>query len=1231
MLFDEPSPENQENPQVRLFLDRAAAVVAQCGGVNAKSRILLGQLARELGLSRSEAEPAIRTLLVANEDFSPKKSNGRAHPPAAPMIPINPPKPPPLPRTALDSGIPGVAMSESEALLAGEPPVVMIDDDTVLQNYLDKAAYVLAQHGGWSPKTRVILEQLARSMGITPREMDAALASLRDAASAVHVLPDEHAAPPASAAPPPLPPAAVSDGALAESSPAGLPPVSGLPPIPGASSVLEPSAGGPPPLPKPRPQVVFRAYLHKAIDDLQRPRINPRRERRLIEQGVHKLGLSSPLARQMVAEVAAERGVVVESHEQDAAGPAHDPRQAEFLARARAIIAEQRGVTVQGQVKLAAAARELGLTDEEPQHALSLLQEGAAPQTAEALRRQERLTAFRESLAPALDRLPRKIITPDVVAELVECGVELHGVERAEAERAVRDMAAARGVRFISQQRAVEHLARLVSDKMAGSAVLHAADRQRIYAEGAQWGLSGADIEAIVLEQIELNRRLQAARRRRTGLVMAVLSAAAAVLVGVGAWMTLDRRARETPAPDSSAVVSAPPETSAGGRPASPPADHWWDVDLSVAVARAETELPGLKAALREVRSHSPEIRAGAYEKFVAAIPQTIDSRTATAVLKEMITGCYALDPSDVAADRLRERLMQSLPAPDAPLPADDRPFREAFAAAQMATAALARDGIPAPRADALQRSLERAVGLTIDPAWDEVELHRRCMAAVTQMLYRIVIAAASAQPLAVQSLHTFVTGEARRYLDVTALERLDAQFLQTLLLATEEVWREYQEVILRVVNSAEPAVVLQAVEILERANDDSLRYYVAAGLARRIGLPTQSRLTEEEVAAAVRERFGARAAPALHPEDALRRFLREADESLARGSAGADQPAKLLEETANLARVAALGCALAQGELGRGAFEQLAAAEPLALEKPAAEPSARAPAAAESASPRARMVARYVESLGRASHPVQRIGFLRGVTELAEQTPEVSPEEGDVLARYLLAPKPEEEREAIAAFIPQVGRWKTVRLAMADVISQTPVRQDLVLDVVTRVLGRAPEINPAGNWRQELRLVLMRSVAERSVAPLSSHPFDVAQETMLAHYQAQAKLRGAPASASEATSPTAVLRPLIEHAAAALRSRAAGEDQEFLANLPHEMEVAEYLGDNDLRLLVLLERIWLRLLALEISQARADRAADADAIVHTLYADDRAAEHILIQARNGQAALVRLWRLRVE
>jgi len=62
---------------------------------------------------------------------------------------------------------------------------------------------------------------------------------------------------------------------------------------------------------------------------------------------------------------------------------------------------------------------------------------------------------------------------------------------------------------------------------------------------------------------------------------------------------------------------------------------------------------------------------------------------------------------------------------------------------------------------------------------------------------------------------------------------------------------------------------------------------------------------------------------------------------------------------------------------------------------------------------------------------------------------------------------------------------------------------------------------------------------------------------------------------------------------------------------------------------LALLDRAWLRLLAVEFARQQPTRKAEADALVEQLAGRDREAKHVLIQLRDGHETILRMWLLR--
>jgi hypothetical protein len=112
-----------------------------------------------------------------------------------------------------------------------------------------------------------------------------------------------------------------------------------------------------------------------------------------------------------------------------------------------------------------------------------------------------------------------------------------------------------------------------------------------------------------------------------------------------------------------------------------------------------------------------------------------------------------------------------------------------------------------------------------------------------------------------------------------------------------------------------------------------------------------------------------------------------------------------------------------------------------------------------------------------------------------------------------------------------------------------------------------------------------------------------------------------------ELPGPTQVLEALIKHVAA----KAAGQnpapgDKEYLDRIGREVQVTQLLAGNDLERMVLLQRVWAKVLAIYL-QGKAPVQADALAQVRQSLDDaDRAPPGVLDQLRAGEEKALRMW-----
>jgi len=923
-----------------------------------------------------------------------------------------------------------------------------------------------------------------------------------------------------------------------------------------------------------------------------------------------------------------------------------DRKARAFRARAAPILAQHGGINAESELKLRVLATELGLSDEEFHRAMASSHGPAATHPGLTPEEQERLRRFSKNILRSLRKQRRDVLTPQIEQTLVEAGRDRYGLPEELARSTVRQAAAENGIRSISKTEARQFVADLVRQRVGDSGWISHGVRQRAYREGKQWGLTHDEVT-------ELISRHATAVRRSSWLGWIVLCLAMLSVFAVGglmAWLFVrlanDRPGNQPEGPPSQEVVEEGP---GGEGPSADPSaaqqeSPWWDMDLAVALGRARKALPGFLPVLEAVESADPQRRATAYEDLAGRLTGGLDDEVGRRVLEEILAGCYALDPSEPAATRLREALLSAIPANGSELPEEDAAYQRYLWVVATAVTALHRPGLPAARADALAVALGQTVGAAVDRALDPDRLQRDCYTALIKRCYRMLIALAAAEPGLAPARRTALMIQADYYLQEEARQRLDVEFLAAVLPGPGDRWRDYHSLIRECIESPDPLNALRMVEIYEQSNNPKLQAHLRNLLLQRSQIRTESKVPGE-VAQQVRDALGASLNPGdLTPADRWRLLASRVRRATGATPATADEPEKLLDETVELTALSTLACALAQKELGYATFDQLnRAASSQALPQPSVGPPV-----APSGSRRA--LGSYVSpaAMGEIKDLVYglaafkrldtgtRIHLVASLARFSGQVPDLTPQQGAAVAEYLLSAKPEQEQKRIAEHLQRVGRWRSVRLGLADEVVKSPLSKQRAVELVSGILGRQLALGDEENWKAAIRWVLLKDVLDElpETGPGRGSQLgrktDEAAQTIGDHLATQAQLLGIPAEQYKAAAtPSARLRLLIDRYAAGLaRKRLRAEDQAYLAGLPYQLTAAEYLRTDDLARTVLLDRIWLRLLGADAVQQAPGRAADADRIAADLAQRDGQATSLLVQLRDGQRAILETWML---
>jgi hypothetical protein len=334
---------------------------------------------------------------------------------------------------------------------------------------------------------------------------------------------------------------------------------------------------------------------------------------------------------------------------------------------------------------------------------------------------------------------------------------------------------------------------------------------------------------------------------------------------------------------------------------------------------------------------------------------------------------------------------------------------------------------------------------------------------------------------------------------------------------------------------------------------------------------------------------------------------------------------------------------ALSQGEAGFAAFDA-GLTEPPELAKPgagtgdSAEPKA-APAGRSSGVPGAsdrRDLERFSTMLAgyARQQPAQRVNALRGLASVGDAAQDISHAQAEHVAKYLLSTKADDEHAEVLRVLAAIRHWKHLRLAVADLATYSQLTADQQQQLATIFVGR--EVAAESATGDGLRRVLIDSVlldlstaASRSGSDLGDPNlvFDTAAELLAEAYRQRARNFGISGPVFQpAASPGQAAELSLQPLAESLRGSA--EDAPYLASLNHIHKAAAFLAGDDLRRTVAVQRLLVELSARRVVRQRPQHATAARQIDTESLAAITAPTSVLVQLREQEATLLKLWLL---
>lgn len=267
-------------------------------------------------------------------------------------------------------------------------------------------------------------------------------------------------------------------------------------------------------------------------------------------------------------------------------------------------------------------------------------------------------------------------------------------------------------------------------------------------------------------------------------------------------------------------------------------------------------------------------------------------------------------------------------------------------------------------------------------------------------------------------------------------------------------------------------------------------------------------------------------------------------------------------------------------------------------------------------------MAVRELEA-GKAPLKIQAITFLADSSEEKD----LPTHQAEVVAWYVGTANLNEYK-FIKPLLKKLGRFRSVLIAMADLTDEQAISSNRLQDVIADMAGSTLKLAGEENWRGKSKAVLMQKAMTME---RPAYEGDGVQLILRDLYRYQAQWFGVAVPQDE-KQVSVFLEKLVTNLADQLEKRPnlPAADKQFVERIKDQLKVADYLTSNDLQKTVALQRIWLRLLAIDLARKAPSRGMAAQQLVDDLLDECRRESNVVEQLWTSERYLLRMWMLRL-
>ena len=902
---------------------------------------------------------------------------------------------------------------------------------------------------------------------------------------------------------------------------------------------------------------------------------------------------------------------------------------AAFLRQAAAVIAAERGLNATSHQKLRNLATHLKMPEEEFLEAMEKLQEKEKLPSGLNRYEKEFVTFIRNKFL----NLKSGIMSVGMEERAIDLAARKYQILGARAQQLIHDQAEKLGIGRISKSEAEKYVEELITSRIGDATRIEDEARDRFYKIGLKWGAGQDQVDAIMLQALADNRKLETPEESRgVGLAISFLFL---LMIGIGAFVTIYAMGLMDDSPviveETTEDTDDKPVANAEKTNAIP---EWWaDADLKTLTSALLKEQPEHQAMVDELVSEDIELQKAGLQKLVSLAQGNNGSETQDSI--DTLCQFYYYSPEREVVGDVVTRLADDVSLPHSRLPASEEKFKSNYGANRLLSklkhfSSLRDEPRIIYRREAIEKVIANEFGSRNlgDQQIDYLATTNRVVA-INQ--WNHLIQTSWSSPGRTSTLIAPLYNLTRTRLRPEELQRLHGRTVMAVLEADQKYWWDLKPEIENAVKNSSSVAINTWINHHRTITKVDYAVWLGTTLARKCGINPEGKSREAiaDELEAVRYRINReRFSELISRNEQLEPLNRQMINSYRRTRL---TPQKIVD----LVRLTNLNMLLApedQASFLYGKFDKLLAKEAPDL----VEMTAKLFSQNEFARNRERPTQSDYRTLDEVFEKLEnldsdqssaRVSALRQLAEIAVRFEDIPYTKATRLSEYYLTERGGRETVGAEKYIKQFSTWPSFAVAVADQIESSDAKLDQAITLAQVFSEGNFQIDDPVEWKAEIAAFVFQAAVDRSQTMTRTVSRESQQWEFLREYLTRLygqRLNQLGERSMMETKPSGLVEKMI------LRLNAESQ-QQVAYPVERAIELVKRQSQSELEELVGLNKIFVKLLSQRITDRWPNRYAEVESLIQSFENLNMTDRDLAEELLDSEMVLLSLWSIERE